>query len=154
MQVKLPLDPGVVLLDIGFTETDPNHGAPLASFPAQVLDACVRQRQGFAQFVAGLLVTLLESKGCRRMWAPPHVDYCMTCLHGRRLPAGQPRGRCWRPRTPPRVLSGSRVTSRFQVLSNLNLPCLGAGFLLGSRETMPETKDGGRIWTPPPPVVF
>ena len=27
-QVKLPLDPGVVLLDIGFTETDPNHGAP------------------------------------------------------------------------------------------------------------------------------
>ncbi len=26
-QVKLPLDPGVVLLDIGFTETDPNHGA-------------------------------------------------------------------------------------------------------------------------------
>ena len=27
MQVKLPLDPGVVLLDIGFTEADPNHGA-------------------------------------------------------------------------------------------------------------------------------
>lgn len=27
MQVKLPLDPGVVLLDIGFTEADPNRGA-------------------------------------------------------------------------------------------------------------------------------
>ena len=31
-QVKLPLDPGVVLLDIGFTETDPNHGAQQACF--------------------------------------------------------------------------------------------------------------------------
>lgn len=27
-QVELPIDPGVVLLDIGFTGTDPNHGAP------------------------------------------------------------------------------------------------------------------------------
>jgi hypothetical protein len=26
-QVKLPVDKGVVLLDIGFTGTDPNHGA-------------------------------------------------------------------------------------------------------------------------------
>ena len=26
MQVKLPIDPGVVLLDIGFTGDDPNHG--------------------------------------------------------------------------------------------------------------------------------
>lgn len=26
LQVKLPLDPGVVLLDIAFTETDPNKG--------------------------------------------------------------------------------------------------------------------------------
>ena len=29
-----------------------------------------------------------------------------------------------------------------------DLPCLGAGFLLGSRETLLETKDGGRSWTP------
>ena len=27
--MKLPLDPGVVLLDIGFTDADPNHGAPV-----------------------------------------------------------------------------------------------------------------------------
>jgi len=26
VQVKLPIDPGVVLLDIGFTGDDPNHG--------------------------------------------------------------------------------------------------------------------------------
>ena len=26
MQIKLPVDPGVVLLDIGFTGDDPNHG--------------------------------------------------------------------------------------------------------------------------------
>lgn len=29
-QVELPIDPGVVLLDIGFTGTDNNHGAVLA----------------------------------------------------------------------------------------------------------------------------
>lgn len=26
MQVDLPIDPTIVLLDIGFTGTDPNHG--------------------------------------------------------------------------------------------------------------------------------
>ena len=29
LQVDLPIEPTIVLLDIGFTGTDPNHGAPL-----------------------------------------------------------------------------------------------------------------------------
>ena len=45
-QVPLPLDPGVVLLDIGFTGTDPDHG-----------------------FLLGSRETLLETKDGGRTWA-------------------------------------------------------------------------------------
>ncbi|KAK9846585.1 hypothetical protein WJX81_007154 [Elliptochloris bilobata] len=48
--VKLPLDPGVVLLDIGFTDTDPNHG-----------------------FLLGSRETLLETKDGGRTWTPRTV---------------------------------------------------------------------------------
>lgn len=49
-QVPLPLDPGVVLLDIGFTGTDPNHG-----------------------FLLGSRETLLETKDGGRTWEPRSV---------------------------------------------------------------------------------
>ena len=44
-QVTLPIDPGVVLLDIGFTGSDPNHG-----------------------FLLGSRETLLETKDGGRTW--------------------------------------------------------------------------------------
>lgn len=41
LQVKLPIDPGVVLLDIGFTGDDPNHGEYMTA--TGKLEAVMRQ---------------------------------------------------------------------------------------------------------------
>eukprot|EP00884_Botryococcus_braunii_P023649 jgi/Botrbrau1/9969/Bobra.0012s0064.1 len=49
-QVALPVDPGVVLLDIGFTGTNPNHG-----------------------FLLGSRQTLLETKDGGRSWEPRKI---------------------------------------------------------------------------------
>jgi Photosynthesis system II assembly factor YCF48 len=77
LQVDLPVDKGVVLLDIGFTGSDPNHGK-----------------------VHGLIA---------------------LCVCALTLSQG------WGPHT-----SGS----------------LGSGFLLGTRQTLLETYDGGKTWNP------
>jgi len=50
-QVKLPIDPGVVLLDIGFTGDDPNHG-----------------------FLLGTRQTLLETKDGGKSWTPRSIQ--------------------------------------------------------------------------------
>lgn len=50
-QVKLPLDKGVVLLDIGFTNTDPNHG-----------------------FLLGTRQTLLETFDGGKTWEPRSIE--------------------------------------------------------------------------------
>ena len=50
LQVTLPIEPGVVLLDIGFTGSDPNHG-----------------------FLLGSRQTLLETKDGGRTWEPRSV---------------------------------------------------------------------------------
>lgn len=50
-QVTLPVDKGVVLLDVGFTGTDPNHG-----------------------FLLGSRQTLLETFDGGRTWAPRSID--------------------------------------------------------------------------------
>lgn len=49
--VPLPLDKGVVLLDIAFTETDPNHG-----------------------FLLGTRQTLLETFDAGKTWTPRNID--------------------------------------------------------------------------------
>ena len=90
LQVDLPIDPTIVLLDIGFTGTDPNHGAPLMR-----LDM-------------GTRCDMVGSMACQ-------AHSCFA-----------------------KQAAGTQQT-----------PGLGpTGFLLGSRQTLLETKDGGKTWEP------
>ncbi len=85
-QVSLPLDKGVVLLDIGFTGSDPNHGA--------------RARLGNRE---GQIITPAPATHTKEA----HSRMRAGCGH-----------------------------------------CAAAGFLLGTRQTLLETFDGGRTWKP------
>ena len=92
LQVKLPLDPGVVLLDIAFTETDPNRGE--TGMPT----AC----------------TVLQCPQSAPAYSERH---CLASLHSASL----------------------------QISKTISAH---AGFLLGTRQTLLETTDGGKSWNP------
>lgn len=83
LQIKLPVDPGVVLLDIGFTGSDKNHGK---HFPA-----------------------------------PSDLSWADT---------------------------SSSITGKTKSSEAHDTFIPAAGFLLGTRQTLLETKDGGRSWEP------
>ena len=78
LQVQLPVDPGVVLLDIAFTGSDPNHGnCPVRKQATHLLqiqllgtgEVCLVQRHTWcAGFLLGTRQTLLETKDGGKSW--------------------------------------------------------------------------------------
>ena len=115
LQVDLPIDPTIVLLDIGFTGTDPNHGEPpLPTMPGG---------RFFGTPVSGLLSRM-------RCWSRPVEPFRLLTVA---VPCCFCRESC--PAVSP-------------AMCNIHV-CGGApGFLLGSRQTLLETKDGGKSWEP------
>jgi hypothetical protein len=104
-KVDLPVDPGVVLLDIGFT--DEKHGE--CGISARITRDCTCD------------------EACWRVPA-----YCWhAILH----------------LLSPTSSSNAAVVPFCHSVLISTLPA-HAGFLLGSRETLLETKDGGRTWEP------
>eukprot|EP00891_Asterochloris_glomerata_P000421 jgi/Astpho2/421/Aster-03470 len=104
MKVKLPLDPGVVLLDIAFTETDPNKASQQGS---QTISA-------HAGFLLGTRQTLLETTDGGKSWNP------------RRIEAAQDEG----------------FNYRFNSISFNG----AEGFIVGKPAILLHTKDGGSNW--------
>jgi len=103
-QVDLPVDQGVVLLDIGFTSTDPNHGEPHSSNTAVAAAAAAavkHYRSNSRPCLLGNTPTLccdpgpaalgvqwlqahLRASGFREPAQHPagHVSSTTTCLNG------------------------------------------------------------------------
>lgn len=95
--VDLPIEKDVLLLDVAFTGTEPNHGA--------LLSCCVR---------------------------------CLCCILRKRLPGCVLQTLCSLRKLPSKL---------YHKLHSLYMYGR-AGFLLGSRQTLLETFDGGKTWEP------
>ena len=147
VQVDLPVGPEIVLLDIAFTPADPNHGR------LPPLSICSHARIHKPQ---GQVLTALWA--ARTSCEPGAVH--ISCPF-QALSKLQPSDRKlkWQLDRPCAAAALARLRTLrsqdgcgqalavilFHIQGGRSWAC--AGFLLGSRQTLLETKDGGKSWT-------